>query len=316
MNLVEVLKPRAMWIAEHGAQRLSKMGEDPLEWGGYHKSEGMKGLLVREDFVIYQRPNRSAYIFFGKIKITEVDHFKYSAPETVDEGHVDRIADKISNDGSEPLVETIKEEFQEVATEQNTLGVSLEEMIKVGLSGGVEGIVDVNMEVSVTAKQEYQRVWGNSRTRTNSVERVVTVPPHSILYYEARRSRAKMKKKITGRCRFSHEIHMNSDWIGRRAEKGNHWHLGMWEPHHYGHKPPPLLKISHSYADYLSVVKGQGDTGKEWYWAFQEFPAQEGEIRELEDATEGTLEHEMTYNDVTSMEIVVSEDPIEDSDLS
>ena len=208
-SLIEANKPRAIEIAAILARR-AESGGFAGAWNGYHKAEGLLGVLVTQDILRYARPGHDgdnnspfATLFFKGPKLTDTVNVDWGSEIPVQDNIIERTKDSITKVKGVEFDDKITHTFSKTRTMQEAFKIGAELAVKAGVSES-----GVSAEVSAKLTAEYSKQWGESETHTDTVERTIVLPKEfeGEVNYEAVRSINKVKRRIKATTNMDYHV--------------------------------------------------------------------------------------------------------------
>ena len=288
-SLIEANKERAILIAQLCAYRMDRVGRGGA-WHGYHPSEGLEGILVKDDLLRYARPGTSdpdfACLFFFDPKLTDIKRVDWGEPVSVQKDVIERYTAKIDKIKGVAYDDTLTHEFSKTTTLQQAFKIGAELAIKAFFKASYSG-VEGGAEVSAKLTAEYSRQWGESETHTDTVSRHLALPAafDTPITYEAIRSVDKMQRQITATANMDYQVSFVS---GPNIAPEFHPYF----EHNWG-----------SVAELISVGKGFAAADKAMYGEFMDLKLASDEIQQIQKLGEQTVEFQVDYDNVNSQEI-------------
>ena len=288
-SLIEANKERAILIAQLCSYRMDRVGRGGA-WSGYHASEGLDGILVKDDLLRYARPGTSdpdfAVLFFHEPRLTDIKTVDWGEAISTEKDVIERYIGKIDKIEGVGYDETITHTFQEVVTLQQAFKIGAEIAVKAYFEASYSGVKG-GAEVSAKLSAEYSRQWGEEQTHTDTVSRHLTLPPefNKDLEYEAIRSIDKEQRHIKATATMDYNISFVSG--PNIAPEFHPYYEQNWG----------------SIGEFISVGKGYAAADKAMYGEFMDLKLAPDEIAQIEALGEQSVEFEANYQNVNSQEI-------------
>ena len=283
ISLIDANKKRATLIADAVSKRLPIQNE----WTGYTQGEGLSGELVRDNVMLYNRPNhrgggRDALLHFVDPVLTEIKEVDWGEPITLESNVQERYTDVIKNDSAASYDEEVSHTFSKTRTLSQGFKIGAELAIKT--TAGVEySGVKAGVEVSAKLSAEYNRQWGEEETTTDTIKRMLHVPANTDVQFEAVRSIDKQQRNITAKCDFDYKIMFVS-------APGD---------------PPLVLLEWGSLEEFLSVARGFASATHAGYDLFINNPLTDAEIDAILAPSDKTVNWLVEYDNIQSQRITI-----------
>lgn len=289
-SLIDANLERAAFIAELCARRAENVGTVGA-WHGYRASEGLEGILVRDDILRYARPgsdngDQFADIFFHEPKLTDVKKVDWGEETSVEKDVVERYKSSITKIKGVEYDDKITHQFSKTKTLQEAFKIGAELAIKAYFEASYSGVKG-GAEVSAKLTAEYSRQWGSSETHTDTVERTLVLPAdfEGDVNYEAVRSIDKVQRTI-------------------KAVSNMDYRIGFVS----GPVIPPENRPYYNYEwgsieEFISVGKGFASAEKSMYRPFMVMKLTEDEIARIRELGEQSVEFMTEYDKVNNQQI-------------
>lgn len=288
-SLIEANKSRAILIATACARRAERAGHVGA-WNGYQASEGLDGILVRDDILRYARPGHDdpngdfANIFFHEPKLSDTVNVDWGEEKHIEKDVIERYSSHVHKVKGVRFDEKISHTFSKTTSLQEAFKVAIEESEKFGVSES-----GISAEVALKLSAEYSRQWGESDTHSDTSERELELDKdfEGDIHYDAVRSIDKVERKITAVTNMDYRIGFVSGPI-----------------------IPPENRPYYNYEwtsldEFISVGRGFAAADKAMYAAFMAYPLTQGEIDAIKDAGKQNVEYLVHYDNVNSQDIEI-----------
>ena len=289
-SLIDANLERAAYIAELCARRAENVGTVGA-WHGYRASEGLEGILVRDDILRYARPgsdngDQFADIFFHEPKLTDVKEVDWGKETPVEKDVIERYHSSITKIKGVEYDDKIQHTFSKIVTLMESFKIGLELAIKAYFEASYSGVKG-GAEVSAKITAEYNRQWGTTETHTDTVERDLILPVdfEGDIDYEATRSIDKVQRQI-------------------KAVSNMDYRIGFVS----GPTIPPENRpyYDHTWAsieEFISVGMGYASAEKSMYKPFMVMKLTQDEIDRVRELGEQSVEFMTKYDKVNNQEI-------------
>ena len=283
ISLIDANKNRAIRIAHEISKRLPIQNE----WTGYTSGEGLYGELVKDNLMLYNRPNhrgggRDALLHFVDPVLIEVKEIDWGEPVTLESDVQERYTDVIKNSSDASYDEKVSHTFSKTRSLSQGFKIGAELAIKT--TAGVEySGVKAGVEVSAKLSAEYNRQWGEASTTTDTIERDLHVPAHTDVQFEAVRSVDKEQRYITAKCDFDYKIMFVS-------APGD---------------PPRVLLEWGSLNEFIAVACGLASREHDGYDLFIRNPLTDDALQKIKEPSDKEVSWLAQYDNVTSQRITI-----------
>ena len=283
ISLIDANKKRATLIAEVVSKRLPIQNE----WAGYTAGEGLSGELVKDNVLLYNRPNhrgggRDALLHFVDPVLKEIKEIDWGEPITLESDVQERYTDVIKNPSEASYEEEVSHTFSKTRSLSQGFKIGAELAIKT--TAGVEySGVKAGVELSVKLSAEYNRQWGETETTTDAIKRTLSVPAHTDVQFEAVRSVDKQQRNITARCDFDYKIMFVS-------APGD---------------PPLVLLEWGSLDEFISVARGFASREHAGYDLFIDNQLTEEEVEKILAPSDKVVSWLVKYDNIQSQRITI-----------
>lgn len=283
ISLVDANKRRAIQIAHQISKRLPEQNE----WTGYTSDEGLSGELIKDNVMLYNRPNhrgggRDALIHFVDPVLKEITEIDWGEPITIESDVQERYTDVIKNASEASYDEEVSHTFSK--TQSLSQGFKIGAEIAIKTTAGVEySGVKAGVELSAKLSAEYNRQWGEESTTSDTIKRTLHVPANTDVQFEAVRSVDKQQRNITARCDFDYKIMFVS-------APGD---------------PPLVLLEWGSVEEFISVARGFASRDHAGYDLFINNPLTDDEIEKIRAPSDKAVSWIAEYDHVQSQRITI-----------
>ena len=281
ISLIDANKTRAIRIAQEISKRLPVISY----WKGYTSSEGLYGELVKDNVLLYNRPEhrgggRDALLHFVDPVLTEVKEIDWGEPIKVESDVQERYTDVIKNSSGASYDEKVSHTFSKTRSFSEGVKIGAELAIKTSVAAEYSG-VKAGVEVSAKLTAEYNKQWGEENTTTDTIERDLHVPAHTDVHFEAIRSIDKEQRYITAKCDFDYRIMFIS-------APGD----------------PPIVDLEWgSLAEFIAVGCGLASREHAGYDLFIRNPLTDDAIQKIKEPSDRSVSWLAKYDNVTSQQI-------------
>ena len=288
-SLIDANMERAILIAQLCSYRMDRAGRGGA-WHAYHPSEGLEGILVKDDLLRYARPGTGdpdfAVLFFHEPRLTDIKKIDWGEAISVEKDVIERYVGKIDKIKGVGYDETITHTFQEVITLLQAFKIGAEIAVKAFFEASYAGVKG-GAEISAKLSAEYSRQWGDEKTHTDTASRHLTLLPEfdEDLEYEAVRSIDKEQRHIKATATMDYHISFVSG--PNIAPEFHPYYEQNWG----------------SIEEFISVGKGWAAADKAMYGEFMDLKLAPDEIEKVQVLGEQSVEFETNYQNVNSQEI-------------
>lgn len=293
MNVKAALNPRAqliMYILRQIKGDGSAGRFTGYEYGSHHIEgkwieNGIEYWLPEQDGCPWANGN-DARVVFTDIKFNNADNLKLSEPITLSSEQQDAYSIVRDNRGRDrPLSVRYNASFSETTSESERFLAGLDICVRTWFGSGEQQPVSAGVELTATARAEFEKTRGTEISVTRELEDTIEVGDEKIKAFGTRQM-SKMRRTATGTGSLEHKIFIGSFsyWAGAIPR----WDWSYeWE----------------SFADFLSVIKGEGygDLSDE----VRNKPAPSNEIEYLQNPLGEPVEVVYDYDSVTDAKMVV-----------
>ncbi len=309
ISLVEALTPRACRTAELLAGRLPDAGL----WAGYRAEEGLIAELRYAGHLDFRRRGApKAVLVFRNAQMVGMRQVEWGEPVVLEANVGQRFSSHILLDQPVRYSKTLSHTFGSVRTLAEQVKAGLEATLKVGgeagTQGGIHGVTaKVYAELAVKLYGEYQRQWGGSESKSDTVsdqfERTVSPPELEDgpvrIDYVANRSLNREESTVRADCDYEHTVEL-IDETGA------------------GERPPKIQLVCDSWGAFRQVVQGfaprnyhveidgrQERRPTAFYDEFIHDPIRGEALQALSAPARGAIEFMVQYDNVIAQDIKV-----------